>query len=246
MEFEPSAGHAAHALTHVYYETGDHSAGLTWIDGWIRAHGPRTTYRAHFSWHAALHELALDDAAAVRRRYLCELTPPAVSGARALVDSASLLWRSRMVGCWDDALPIEPVLETVTECWLETPATPFTALHAVVGLAAAGDLSGLDRLRQFALAHPDRAYHEVITAICDGFAAVVEQRPTEAITALSSVVDDLDGLGGSAAQREIVIETLVHALVESGDNAGASALLSERLDRRPSALDARRLKTLKS
>ena len=31
----PNSGHAAHAMAHVSYETGDHRAGLDWIDGWI-------------------------------------------------------------------------------------------------------------------------------------------------------------------------------------------------------------------
>src|SRR4029079_11106639 len=29
---EPAAGHAAHALAHVFYETGRHTDGLRWLD----------------------------------------------------------------------------------------------------------------------------------------------------------------------------------------------------------------------
>ena len=32
---DPAAGHAAHAMAHVFYETGRHGDGLRWIDGWI-------------------------------------------------------------------------------------------------------------------------------------------------------------------------------------------------------------------
>jgi uncharacterized NAD(P)/FAD-binding protein YdhS len=67
---EPAAGHAVHAKAHVHYETGDHAAGLAWIDRWISTCGAEASHRAHFSWHAALHELALGDDVAA---------PPAMS-----------------------------------------------------------------------------------------------------------------------------------------------------------------------
>lgn len=93
LAVEPASGHAVHAKTHVHYETGDHRAGLAWLDDWIRSCGAQASHRAHFSWHAALHELALGDDRAVAARYASQLAPPTVQGVRALVDSASLLWR---------------------------------------------------------------------------------------------------------------------------------------------------------
>jgi hypothetical protein len=95
---EPAAGHAVHAKAHVHYETGDHRAGLAWLDGWIATCGAQASHRAHFSWHAALHELALGDADAVAARYATQLAPPTVDGVRALIDSASLLWRAQLAG----------------------------------------------------------------------------------------------------------------------------------------------------
>ena len=47
-------------------------------------------------------------------------------------------------------------------------------------------------------------------------------------------------LGGSKAQREVVEDTLVHALAMAGRGTEAAAVLDERLSRRSSALDARR------
>jgi hypothetical protein len=96
---EPASGHAVHARAHVYYETGDHRAGLGWLDDWITLRAPQAQHGAHFSWHAALHELSLEDVAAVRRRYREQLAPPRVTGMRALVDAASLLWRAPWPGC---------------------------------------------------------------------------------------------------------------------------------------------------
>ena len=68
LEAEPRGGTAAHALAHVYWESGDHEGGLEWLDPWIATAGRDATHLAHFSWHAALHELALDDTDAVIAR----------------------------------------------------------------------------------------------------------------------------------------------------------------------------------
>jgi uncharacterized NAD(P)/FAD-binding protein YdhS len=237
----PSAGHAAHALTHVFYETGDHRAGLSWIDAWIDEHGPRAAYRAHFSWHAALHELSLDDATAIHRRYAAQLAPPTVTGARSLVDSASLLWRSWLAGLWPEPLPIDDILGGVPACLLEHPGTPFGGLHAAVALAAAGDSAGIERLRRYAAGHAEPTFPEVIAPLCTGLAALVDGHPDQAVPALATVVPQVGRLGGSAAQQEIVVETLVHALVASGRTTAACRLISERLDRRPAPVDRRRL-----
>jgi uncharacterized NAD(P)/FAD-binding protein YdhS len=246
MREAPASGHAAHALTHVYYETGEHLAGLHWIDRWIDDHADRTDYSAHYSWHAALHELALDDAVAVRRRYDEQLAPPRVTGPRALVDSASILWRSRLVGMWQGRLPIEEVLATVPSCLLDHPATAFAAMHAVIALAAAGDVDRIGRLRTFAATHPDPTYTEVIVPMCDGFTAHVGGEPAHAAEQLASIVRIAGRLGGSAAQQEVIAETMVHALVESGQHEAARRYLEQRLDRRPSAADRRRLTDLRS
>jgi hypothetical protein len=35
LRVEPRAGHSAHARAHAHYETGDHRAGLAWMDAWV-------------------------------------------------------------------------------------------------------------------------------------------------------------------------------------------------------------------
>ncbi len=81
--------------------------GLAWLDGWIAGSGLDAGHRVHFSWHAALHELAEGDADAVRHRYATQLAPrtasgETVTGVRLLVDSASLLWRGSLDSVWLD------------------------------------------------------------------------------------------------------------------------------------------------
>jgi tetratricopeptide (TPR) repeat protein len=240
---EPASGHAMHALAHVHYECGDHEAGRERLERWLAHQGRGGTHRAHFSWHAALHELALGDAAAVRRRWAEQLSPGKVHGVRALVDSGSLLWRARLAGAWQDPFPIGDVLATAPPDVLERPATAFVALHGAIALTAAGDLPGLRRLRVHAL-RADQVQRSVIAPLCAAFEDFLEEHWAEAARGLEGLLPRLLGIGGSAAQREIVEETLLYALVSADRCDAARERLEERLDRRPSPQDRRRLAAL--
>ncbi|WP_208643326.1 FAD/NAD(P)-binding protein [Streptomyces diastatochromogenes] len=243
LAVEPASGHAVHALAHVHYESGAHEAGRDWLDRWVSGRGRGAVHRAHFSWHIALHELALDDPAAVRKRWFAQLAPGRVTGVRALVDSGSLLWRARLSDSWRGELPAADVLDSVEREVLERPATAFTALHVAVALTAAGDLPGLRRLRDHALG-ADLVQREVVGPLCEAFAALVEERFGEAARGLDALLPVLRGVGGSAAQREVVEETLLYALVAAGRCDAARSLLDARLDRKPAPRDRRLLAAL--
>lgn len=247
LAVEPASAHAAHARTHVYYETGDHIEGLAWLDGWIAGSGRDTRHRLHFSWHAALHELAEGDADAVRHRYATQLAPSTVSGetlsgetlsgARLLVDSASLLWRGSLDSVWTYDAPIQPVLDAVDPALLTDPPTRFTALHAALALATAQRVEGLARLRLYAVSSGDPVFPTVLAPLVSALWAYVEGRFDTAAALLAPIMPALVQLGGSAAQREVVEDTLLHALLRAGRVPEAHALLTRRLDRRPSRRD---------
>jgi uncharacterized NAD(P)/FAD-binding protein YdhS/tetratricopeptide (TPR) repeat protein len=238
LAVEPTAGHAVHAKTHVHYETGDHEAGLAWLDAWISTCGSDSSHRAHFSWHAALHELALGDDTAIRARFTAQLAPPSVSGVRALIDSASLLWRGFAAGTWT-SVDIEPVLATVPGALLVEPPTPFVGLHAAIALAAVGDCRRLAQLRRSAAARGSAAFTDTVAPLADALMHLVHgdaDRATDALLALPGV----DRLGGSAAQREIVEDTTIYCAIQAGRRDIAQSLLQTRLGRRCSPRDVHR------
>ena len=140
---EPAAGHSAHARAHAHYETGDHEAGLAWMDGWVIGDGASTDSLTHFSWHAALHELSLGDLDAVRSRYDAQLRPEHGLGCRALVDSGSLLFRWAITPGSSHVPSLEAVATVAGRDVLERPATPFLAMHSAVTLLAIDDRDGL-------------------------------------------------------------------------------------------------------
>ncbi|MFJ5265743.1 FAD/NAD(P)-binding protein [Streptomyces sp. NPDC088387] len=240
----PAAGHAVHARAHVLYETGEHRAGLAWLERWLDEHGDTSGQRAHLSWHAALHELTLDDLPALLARYHRELTASRVSGGRLLVDSVSLLWRARMTGSWSGELPVAELLAAAPDEWLHTPPTPFAALHGALAHAAAGDVAALARLHRWAVAGGQELLVGVIAPLCEALTAVLEQRWQQAAVRLEPLRAVVGRVGASRAQQEVVEETLLYALVAGGARERAGRLLAARLERRASPLDRRRLAAL--
>lgn len=238
LDIEPSAGHSVHARTHVHYETGDHIGGREWLDGWINGPGRTADNLAHYSWHAALHELSMGDFGAVRARYADQLAPPTVFGCRALVDSCSLLWRWAITPGAEDVPTVGSVLDTIDDHLLDTPPTPFMAMHSAVTLCALGEGDRLARLDAWSQQHVNPTYGEVVAPLCSALRAMAEADPATAADRLTALLGRVWRLGGSDAQREVVEDTLIAALLAAGRYAQAAVLLDDRLDRRASPRDS--------
>ncbi|MDZ5620337.1 pyridine nucleotide-disulfide oxidoreductase [Nocardioides sp. HM23] len=236
---DPTSGHAAHARSHAHYETGDHVEGLAWMDAWVTGEGAETESLTHFSWHAALHELSLGDLDAVRKRYSEQLQPRHTIGCRALVDTGSLLFRWALTPDAEAVPGLEEVARVTGRGGLEAPATAFLGMHAAVTLLAIDDLDGLRRLATRCANHPHPAQREVVAPLADALWALGSGRASEAADRLGALAPHCWRLGGSDAQREIVEETRIAALLRAQRYDDARTLLDARLDRRPSPRDAR-------
>ena len=234
---EPDAGHSAHARAHAHYETGDHEAGLAWMDGWVAGAGAGSESLSHFSWHAAMHELSLGDLDAVRRRYDAQLRPEHGLGCRALVDSGSLLFRWALTPGADDVPGIEAVATVAGRDVLEHPATPFLAMHAAVTLLALDDGPALAGLAAWAGRHAQATQREVVAPLVRALALMQAEHCSKAADALAALTGALPRLGGSDAQREIIEETRIAALLRADRLTEARAVLDGRLDRRRSPRD---------
>jgi hypothetical protein len=234
---DPTSGHAAHARSHAHYETGDHVAGLAWMDGWVSGEGAETESLTHFSWHAALHELSLGDLDAVRRRYETQLQPRHAVGCRALVDTGSMLYRWALTPDAEDVPGLEEVARVTGRGGLEAPATAFLGMHAAVTLLALNDLDGLRRLAVRSAGHFHAAHREVVAPLADALWVLGSGRASEAADRLAALAPVCWRLGGSDAQREIVEETRIAALLRAERYDDARMLLDARLDRRASPRD---------
>ncbi len=234
---DPGGGHAAHARAHAHYETGDHAAGLSWMDSWIRGDGAGTDSLTHFSWHAALHELSVGDLDAVRTRYLTELQPRHAVGCRALVDTGSLLFRWALTPGAQEVPSLDEVATVTGRRVLEQPGTAFLAMHAAVVLLATDDRAGLARLATFCDHHDSPTHREVAAPLARALGRLAGGQSGQAADDLAALAPLTWRLGGSDAQREIIEETRIAALLRADRYDEARVLLDARIDRRHSPRD---------
>ena len=222
LELDPGNGNAAHALTHVHYETDAHGAGLKWLTDWIPSDGRTQRYLPHFQWHAALHELAMGDAAAAARRYTACLGPPHSKDVRCLVDAGSLAWRARLHPDWVTPPDPMPVLAEVGSL-AYAPQTPFIAFHALLVLAAANDPAAI---RAIDVPGATEAQATTLRLIGEGLIALTEGEPRVALDYLLESLATLPSIGGSRVQQEVVLETALAAMLQLGAPGQAARLLS--------------------
>jgi tetratricopeptide (TPR) repeat protein len=231
LEQEPHAGHAVHARAHAEYQSGHHREGLAWLNAWLATTAGTEGFRGHAQWHAALHELCLGDYTALRYRWETELAPPRTSGVRVLIDAGSLLARRAVQENWGGPPPLDTVLDAVDQDLLESPPSPFCALNAALVLAAAGEVGRLQALLRHAANLPG-PWQEALLPVVAGLLARLRGDAACAAGHLGRALPRLARLGGSAAQREAVIEELFSALIDSGQEGKARALADAHLDHR--------------
>ena len=236
---------AGHVTTHVHFERGDHATGLSWITGFMRDQmRPGCGYGPHLSWHAGLHELAMDDRPAVLRR-LAVMAGPEASSDWLLSNGASYLWRLKLAGVVaPDDDPSGGVIAERAGAVVEDPPFLFLGWHAAIGLACGGDVARLRAVAAADLSGTAPGVAEVLPAVAAAFADLLEDRPSQAADALKGVVAHGGRLGGSHAQREVLEDSLLAALVRAGRTEEAARVLLARLDRRPAPTDSIRLAAL--
>lgn len=233
LVLDPTGFDGAHPLAHVFFESGEHAEGVSWLDSWLPSCDQEAELRTHLVWHAALHDLQLGRAESALERYL------ACAGHSVPPDGTSLLWRCQLLGHVEPgADPAAPTAAEIVAPFTERIPFTFIGAHVVIGLATARDADGLRRFASAAADFSAPGAAELVPDLAHGFAAFVEGDHENAAVLLLRRAGDFVRLGGSHAQREVFEDTLVHALIRAGRLEEASQILQTRLDRRPSPIDS--------
>ena len=234
--------HAAHQRVHGFFESGDATGGVGFIEDWLKGYDRAGQLHCHLSWHLALFELARGDAERARTIYLDNIRPSVAVAAPMLVlaDSASFLWRWRL---YETAPPLDNEWAEVAAHALRYfphASLAFADLHAALAEAATGNvdslrarIAGLRSLARDGRLPPG----DVAPALCAAAAALGRGDNADAAQILEPALAELPRVGGSHAQREIFEDSLIVAYLRSGQSAKAASLLRARLGRRPSARD---------
>ena len=106
--------------------------------------------------------------------------------------------------------------------------------------AATGDAAAVERRAAALTALVEAgtlAAGPVVPAICRAALAFIEEDYAGCVRLLEPLANEVVRIGGSGAQREVVQDTLLIALMRSGQPEKARDLLDRRLHRRPSPRD---------
>jgi hypothetical protein len=234
---------ATHALSHAMYEGGAGEDAEKLIAGWLPTYDRAGPLHGHIAWHAALAALERGDAASALGLYDAHVSPSVSAGMpiNLMSDAASLLWRLNAYG------------HTVPDGYWQAAATysaprfpgagfAFVDAHMAMLEAATGDRAAVERRVAALTALLEAgtlAAGPVVPAICRAVLAFADQDYAGCATILEPLAHEVVRIGGSGAQREVLEDTLLLALMRSGASGKARTLLDRRLHRRPSPRDTR-------
>jgi hypothetical protein len=225
MAMNPRNAHGAHVRSHVSYEAGETEAGRAYLANWLSGYDPSGLMFTHLNWHEALWALAQGDLDTMWARVDAAVAPEAESGGPAiniLTDTASILHRATLAGVDVPAERWASVSDFALRAFPRT-GNAFVDIHAALAHAMAGRQEALARI----IDHPAGPAADLVPDLAQGFGAVAREDWAEAARLLTRSMGDLARIGGSRAQRDLVEQTLLEALVRQGkrDEAHDIALL---------------------
>jgi tetratricopeptide (TPR) repeat protein len=236
----PHNAHGAHARAHACYELGEAEAGRRFIADWLPDYDPASQLHCHLTWHQALFALQLgdaDDALSLYRRTIqpSEATSPPLF---TLADAASLLWRMQLYGHDVGAQSWADVAALAGSAFPHA-GIAFADVHAALASAAAGgDVSARIGELQALVEVARLPAGPVVPALARGIAAFAGGHYDDAARLLADTLPELDRIGGSHAQRDVVVDTLIVAYLKAGRREKAEAALRARCEHRAPHLGA--------
>src|SRR6185437_8407943 len=146
-------------------------------------------------------------------------------------DGVSFLWRWELAGHPRDAAAWRTLHDLACTAFPRAGAA-FSDMHIALAQAVAGDDAALAaRARQMAELAGAGRYPSgpLVPAVARGFAAFEQRDFPAAIAALEPVVGELERIGGSRAQLDLMELTLLKAYPGAGRGDAARRMLDARL-----------------
>ena len=232
MAANPASGHGAHIKAHVLYECGEPAAGLDYLNAWMPGYPREALMHCHLSWHVALFLLALGRAEEAWQAYRGAVHPGGSWGPplNVVTDSVSFLWRAELAGQPRDGNGWREVQGYLKHNFPK-PGIAFVDVHAAFACVANGDGEGLSRFAQELrerVAAGRAPAGPVVPLIAEGLGAYGAGEWGKAADLLGKALPETVRIGGSRAQRDLVVRTCAAACIKAGRQAEAQALLAGR------------------
>ena len=228
---------AVHAVAHVMDMQGRFEDGTAWLrqhqPGWAEGNG----FAGHLWWHMGLFRLEALDVPGVHRLIDAHLSGEALQVTLHRLDAAAMLWRMHLAGVDVGARFVE-LLRDWQPADEEAGFYAFNDLHVLVAMLGAGELlraeSWIARCATRAMQPEDarRSNHqtsrEVGLPLMRGLLAFAHGDNDGAVATLHPARAQLQRLGGSHAQRDLIDQTLLAASARASHRHVGRALLNER------------------
>jgi tetratricopeptide (TPR) repeat protein len=228
----PANPWAAHAHAHLAYEEGDPAASRAFLAAFLTTYPRDGALWSHLSWHLALAHLKAGDAAAASRLYHEAFAPDVHSGPPRgkLNDGVSFLWRWELAGHPRDSAAWRRTHAFAAQAFPRAGAA-FTDVHMALPLVVAGNDALLEeRTRQIEMLARQGRYPSgpLVPAVARAFAAFERRDFALAIDALEPIIGELERIGGSHAQLDLVRFTLVRAYLGAERQEDAVRIMQSR------------------
>ncbi len=244
-EIEPYGYWPHHTVSHVLEMTGRPDEGVAWMEGRLPYWSDRKcNNRVHIWWHKALFHIELGELGEALALYDGEILSAMRPAGTQLCNTTSLLWRLETLGCeaggrWSRLLPLWRDL-------LSGMTSPFNEIHAAMTALCAGDRGAYETvvggMKRTAAANDELApaYRDIAIPVAEAMACFGDGDYAGAVDGLLAAEAHLWRMGGSIAQRDLVVWTLAEAAVRAGRRNVALSLANERLALRPESAVNRR------
>lgn len=232
---------AVHSLLHAMFEDGSVADAEDLVADWLPIYHRSGLLYGHVSWHHALLALEQGDTGKAAAIYSERLQPTITRAAplNAMTDGVSLLWRLQASG-YPIQEDMSAELAGYAERWFPRTGNAFAEVHIAMLAALTGNRAALERRVAELDARNTKGKlpaGSVVPDICRAVQAFADEDYRGCVTILEPAAAEVVRIGGSHAQREMIEDTLLIALMKSGEAAKAHGLLNRRLHRRPSARD---------
>lgn len=222
-EINPSDPWAVHAVAHVMEMQERATEGAAWIETLALHWDTANFFRFHLWWHLALMHWGAGRLDEALRLYDARVWADGSSENLSLCNDISLLARLELAGVdvgdrWDAAAK-------VVRDQAGGSVMAFVDAHYSLAL---GSVPSLEKHGTTA-----RVHSTVGRAVCDGVVAWRAKDYARAADLLGPVRGDFRSLGGSHAQRDLFVLTLLDAAIRSGNASLADTVRAERAVLRP-------------
>ena len=218
---------AIHAVAHVMEMTQRPAEGIALIEGLRPYWQTGNPFARHVSWHLALFRLEQGDAAAALALYDHEIRPDRSEDNRDLANATALLWRLRQAGVGVGDRWAE--LAAIARCRREETTLVVASLHRLLALLAVEDQAAAHAtVMALVTAAQSGTTEQAWVAAAVGLPlarALVAMADGAAALPLDRIAAGLAPMGGSHAQRDVFVRSL---LLACDDPAMADRILAVR------------------